>query len=111
MPPITTKDGVGFKKARITVAIDEIPMQSISRGGIVIISILLALLILTMVFGAWGWNASKDVSMDVNGWIALALGTIFSLLIGCGLMALMFISSRYGYDEQADPFREKREPE
>jgi hypothetical protein len=29
------------------------------------------------------------------------LGIIFSLLIGCGLMALMFFSSRRGYDDRA----------
>lgn len=42
--------------------------------------------------------------MDENGWIALGLGSFFSLVIGCGLMALMFFSSRQGYDEAADPF-------
>ena len=33
---------------------------------------------------------------------------IFSLLIGCGLVVLMFLSSRRGYDEAADPFRRKK---
>jgi hypothetical protein len=31
----------------------------------------------------------------------MALGILFSLLIGCGLMALVFYSSRHGYDERA----------
>jgi hypothetical protein len=48
--------------------------------------------------------------LDKHGWIALGLGSFFSLVIGCGLMALMFFSSRYGYDEAADPFRKKQEP-
>jgi hypothetical protein len=39
--------------------------------------------------------------MSVHGWIALGLGVFFSVLIGCGLMALMFYSSRRGYDETA----------
>lgn len=43
--------------------------------------------------------------MDKHGWIALGLGTFFSRLIGCGLMALMFCSSRSGHDEAADSFR------
>ncbi|MGY3116752.1 hypothetical protein ACVWXQ_000687 [Bradyrhizobium sp. S3.14.4] len=63
------------------------------------------------VFGIfWAWNATNgvdDVAMDENGWIALGLGSFFSLVIGCGLMALMFFSSRRGYDEAADPFRSK----
>ena len=63
--------------------------------------------------GAWAisvWSASSGVEMGKHGWIALALGTFFSLLIGCGLMALMFFSSRSGHDEAADPFRH-REPD
>ena len=34
-----------------------------------------------------------------HGYIAMALGTFFALLIGIGLMALVFYSSRAGYDE------------
>jgi hypothetical protein len=37
----------------------------------------------------------------VHGWIALILGVIFSLAVGGGLMALVFVSSRRGYDEKA----------
>jgi len=48
--------------------------------------------------------------MDKHGWIALGLGTFFSLFIGCGLMALMFFSSRSGHDEAADPFRKPEPP-
>jgi hypothetical protein len=33
--------------------------------------------------------------------VALGLGVSFSIVIGCGLMALMFYNSRYGCDEQA----------
>jgi hypothetical protein len=46
--------------------------------------------------------------MDKHGWIALGLGTFFSLVIGCGLMALMFFSSRSGHDEAATPKFMKR---
>jgi hypothetical protein len=37
--------------------------------------------------------------MSVHGYMAMILGVVFSLGIGCGLMALMFYSSRHGYDE------------
>ena len=48
--------------------------------------------------------------MSKHGWIALGLGTFFSLVIGCGLMALMFYSSRSGHDEAATPkFMKRRE--
>jgi len=38
--------------------------------------------------------------MSIHDWVALGLG-VFLIVIGCGLMALMFYSSRYGYDAQA----------
>ena len=31
---------------------------------------------------------------------AMSLGIIFTLVVGCGLMALMFYSSRRGYDDR-----------
>jgi hypothetical protein len=39
---------------------------------------------------------------QLYGYIAMILGIVFSLAIGCGLMALMFDSSRHGYDEPPD---------
>lgn len=80
-------------------------MKRPSIGQIVLLAALLGLLILTMVWAVRAWSASAGTPMDKNGWIALGLGTFFSLAIGCGLMALMFFSSRAGYDEAADPFR------
>jgi len=33
------------------------------------------------------------------GWLAMGLGVVATLALGIGLMALVFISSRHGYDE------------
>ena len=33
------------------------------------------------------------------GWVALVLGVVVTLALGVGLMALVFISSRRGFDE------------
>jgi hypothetical protein len=38
-------------------------------------------------------------AMPAQGYVALTLGVVFSLLVGFGLMALLFFSSRRGYDE------------
>ena len=38
--------------------------------------------------------------MPITGYLAMALGIVFSLVVGCGLMALLFYSSRHGYDDQ-----------
>jgi hypothetical protein len=51
------------------------------------------------VFDAW---TALDFA-NMPGWMIAAMigGVFFSLLVGCGLMALMFYSSRHGYDERA----------
>ena len=82
-------------------------MKKLSPGQIAIIVILGLLLIGTGIWAVSVWNTTSDVAMGKHGWIALGLGTFFSLLIGCGLMALMFFSNRSGHDDLADPFRNK----
>ncbi len=39
--------------------------------------------------------------MSGHGWAAMALGIVFSLALGGGLMALVFFSARRGYDDAA----------
>jgi hypothetical protein len=85
-------------------------MSSIKPGHVLLIAALLTMLGLAVFGIVWAWNATNgvdDVAIDENGWIALDLGSFFSLVIGCGLMALMFFSSRQGCDEAADPFQNK----
>jgi hypothetical protein len=85
-------------------------MKRLGIGQLMVLAALLVILLITMVWAVSVWNATADAVMSKHGWIALGLGTFFSLLIGCGLMALMFFSSRSGHDEAADPFRKSREP-
>jgi bacteriorhodopsin len=83
---------------------------SLSGGQFALLGVLLAILIVTVVWAATVWTSSNGVAMSKHGWIALGLGTFFSLVIGCGLMALMFYSSRSGHDEAATPtFTKPRE--
>jgi hypothetical protein len=46
-----------------------------------------------------GWRRDGDFAMPAAGYLALALGVVFSLMVGIGLMALLFYSSREGYDQ------------
>jgi len=70
---------------------------------------LLALLALAVWFAVDTWNVAEGPPMPMIGWLALAGGTFFSLLIGCGLMALMYYSNRHGYDDLTiDPEDRKR---
>ena len=51
-------------------------------------------------FGAWFiWRELGDVEIGMHGYIALGLGVGFSLLVGVGLMRLVYISNKRGYDE------------
>jgi hypothetical protein len=62
------------------------------------------LLVLFLILGSASWYAYLGLSapgdpMPTQGWIALMIGVVFSLIVGIGLMALVFYSSRKGYDE------------
>lgn len=63
---------------------------------------LFAILAAAFWYAASAWLSLSGPPMPTTGYVALALGLVFSLLVGCGLMALLFYSSRHGYDE---PYR------
>ena len=69
-------------------------------GGWIAI-LVLCLLLGAALYGAYqGWTAhSSDIQMPDWAYGFLAAGIVFGLLVGCGLMALAFYSSRRGYDE------------
>jgi hypothetical protein len=85
-------------------------MKSMSVGELGLLAVLLFICIAAVVWAVSVWNVTSNIEMSIHGWIALGLGTFFSLLIGCGLMALMFYSSRSGHDEAADSFRKRKPP-
>ena len=45
------------------------------------------------------WTGLGDTGISEGGWVALVLGAVVTLALGIGLMALVFISSRRGFDE------------
>jgi hypothetical protein len=59
----------------------------------------MAILAGAIAFAYKGLTVHSDLTMPVTGDIALGLGVLFSLLLGIGLMALLFYSSRAGYDD------------
>jgi TRAP-type C4-dicarboxylate transport system permease small subunit len=69
-------------------------------------SLVIAVLLALLGLAAWGgyrmWTMLAGVQMTGHGWLAMTLGIVFSLLVGGGLMALLFYSSRHGYDDAAD---------
>ena len=71
---------------------------------------LVALLAAAIWFATYSWNAIEGPPIPTTGYVAMWLGILFSLVVGCGLMALVFYSSRRGYDmpPQYDAKDEKR---
>ena len=49
-----------------------------------------------------GADTSGGMEMNGNGMAALIIGGIGTLAVGAGLMALVFYSSRRGYDDAVD---------
>ena len=47
----------------------------------------------------FGWTLASGTDVPTSGYAAMAIGVILSLGVGFGLMALLFYSSREGYDE------------
>ena len=47
------------------------------------------------------WEKMGQVELGVHGWVALIAGAFGTIVLGCGLMALSFYSSRSGHDEDA----------
>jgi len=64
-----------------------------------IVIALFALLALSLWFAGTAWQRLGGDRIPLYGWIAIVGGVFFSLLIGGGLMGLVFYSSRHGYDD------------
>jgi hypothetical protein len=75
--------------------------------AVFIVVILLGFLAIVVGWAIHAWEQLGDVHMSWHGYAAMILGIVFSLLVGCGLMGLLFYSSRHGYDEPFDPNQSK----
>jgi len=70
-------------------------------GTVVLVVVLLGLLVAATLFALRSWTSIQGPPLPGVGYLAMTLGVVFSLLIGVALMALLFYSSRHGYDERA----------
>ena len=70
-----------------------------SVGSWSILIVLLLLLVGTGVVTYFGWTLANGTDVPTSGYAAMAFGVVISLAVGFGLMALIFYSSRKGYDE------------
>ncbi len=75
---------------------------------VLVIVLLLAILAGAVFVGHYGWVSAGDVTMPAWGWLMMGLGIFFTLLVGGGLMALVFYSGRAGFDERPEVVQEKK---
>jgi hypothetical protein len=69
---------------------------------------LFALLAVAVWFAVSSWVHLAGAAIPLYGWAAIAGGVVFSLLVGGGLMALVFYSHRHGYDDLSGGDGERR---
>jgi heme/copper-type cytochrome/quinol oxidase subunit 2 len=77
-------------------------------GAWILIALLMAFLGSAVWLAFESWNLHDDIQMSGHAWAAMILGVVFSLALGLSLMALVFYSSRRGYDRP--PQRETDPP-
>ncbi|MGC1351407.1 MAG: hypothetical protein WA858_16765 [Xanthobacteraceae bacterium] len=75
------------------------PNRAQNLGTIAMVVVLIAILAAALWYAASAWFAIAGPPMPAVGYVAMTLGIVVSLVVGVGLMALLFYSSRHGYDE------------
>ena len=60
-----------------------------------ILAVLLGMLSATIWIGYDVWTTTSDIPVLENGYVAVGIGAALSLLISCGLIALLFYSGRH----------------
>jgi hypothetical protein len=75
--------------------------RQLSLGAWIAIVVLIGLLLMAIV--GVSLSGTDDLASGVSGpgTIAMILGVLFTIVIGAGLMGLIFYSSRRGYDDAA----------
>jgi hypothetical protein len=81
-------------------------MTPIGRSTWVAVAVAAAAVIAVVAAVSSWWGDIGDIGdggMSAAGWVAMLLGILATLGLGIGLMALVFISNRRGYDEPGGP--------
>ena len=73
-----------------------------SRSALIGVIVAVIVLLGVVVYAVIALSGIGDVEMSGAGWGAMLLGIVLTLGLGCGLMSLVFISNRRGYDERGD---------
>jgi len=77
----------------------ETPSRPLGITGWITIVVLGGFLLAAIVYAIHAWGMLGGTEVSPMGWIFLVLGVVFTLVVGGGLMALLFYSSRHHYDQ------------
>jgi len=66
--------------------------------GAVAILVMLGVLGWACWYAVDAWTAMRSVAISTLGWVFMGLGVAVTFLVGAGLMALVFYSSRHDMD-------------
>lgn len=72
--------------------------SGLSAFGVAAILVMVGLLGWAGWYAVGAWNAMRGVTMSPLGWVFMGLGVVVTFLVGAGLMALVFYSSRHDMD-------------
>jgi hypothetical protein len=78
--------------------VDETRSGPLGRAGWIALVVLAGFLVGAILYAVHTWNELSGVAIPPMGWVFMVLGTVFTLVVGGGLMALVFYSSRKGKD-------------
>jgi len=67
-------------------------------AGWIALIVLAGFLVAAVAYAVHGWEALTGVGMSTFGWVVLTVGGIITIVLGAGLMWLVFYSSRHHYD-------------
>jgi hypothetical protein len=77
------------------IAMQNLLFARNSAAVVIAVALVLAVGVVVVIL----WTGIGDSDISPAGWIAMGFGGIITLALGIGLMALVFFSSRRGYDE------------
>jgi hypothetical protein len=66
--------------------------------GVVAILVMVGVLGWACWYAVSAWTAMRGVAISTLGWVFMGVGALVTFLVGAGLMALVFYSSRHDMD-------------
>ncbi|MBI1331139.1 MAG: hypothetical protein GC166_14675 [Alphaproteobacteria bacterium] len=73
--------------------------ERLGAGGWFTLLVLAGFLIVAIWYATYAWSSLSGVGLSPLGWLFLGLGIVVTFLVGAGLMALVFFSSRNNFDQ------------